>query len=101
MRSSSLAFAGALALGTLAFVRPVQAGQGEIELILDCSGSMTDTVEGRPKIQIAKQCVNELIESLPEGQRVGLRAYGHHAFFAKVTSCADTELLVPIGPANK
>jgi hypothetical protein len=89
--------------GAIAFLMPrvAWASDDEIELILDCSGSMTDPVDGRPKIHIAKQCLGELLDSLPEGSRVGLRAYGHHGFTTKTTSCNDTELLVPIGPLDK
>jgi hypothetical protein len=48
-----------------------------IELILDSSGSMRELVEGRPKNEIAREVMAELLKELPEDHHVGLRLYGH------------------------
>jgi len=74
-------------LGTLA--EPVN-----IELILDASSSMSESVAGTIKIEAAKQAIIDLLDTLPDGCNVGLRVYGHRYDAAgKDTSCMDTEVL--------
>ncbi len=48
-----------------------------VELILDSSGSMAEQVEGRVKIDVARDVTNQLIKELPDEMPVGLRLYGH------------------------
>lgn len=69
-------------------------------LIMDSSGSMrADDGTGQPKIAAAKQALNAMVDSLPEGAPVGLRVYGHRVPNTnKKRGCKDTELIVPVGP---
>ena len=70
-----------------------------IELVLDVSGSMTETVPGGVKIDVARQAVNQLLQQLPSSYNVGLRVYGHRYEQSDATrSCTDTELLAPLKP---
>ncbi len=72
-------------------------GQDNLVCILDASGSMWGKVGGRAKIEIAKETLNALIESLPDSMAVGLVAYGHRS----KGDCNDVEVLVPLGAVDK
>ncbi len=100
-----LAAAAAL-VGASSCPKAASAQESEIEIILDCSGSMLDPLDGRKKIDIAKESLLALIDGIPDGTNVGLRAYSHRyppgsEAEAKEKSCKDTELLLPIGPIQK
>ncbi len=64
-----------------------------ILFILDASGSMWGRVEGRTKIEIARDVLQEMLLGLPEDQPAGLMAYGHR----RKGDCADIEALIPVG----
>jgi len=77
---------------------PVMAGGGKkLMIILDASGSMWGQMEGRTKIEIARDVLTEVINQLPGDTEVGLTAYGHRV----KGDCNDVEELVPISPLNK
>jgi len=60
--------------------------------ILDGSGSMWAKVEGRAKIDVAKEVLGGLLSDLPSDTRVGLVAYGH----TKKDDCKDVQVLAPL-----
>jgi Ca-activated chloride channel family protein len=68
-----------------------------IMFILDASGSMWAQVEGKAKIEIAKEVMTELIQDLPDNAEAGLVAYGHR----RKGDCKDVEELVPLQPIDK
>lgn len=68
------------------------AGAGNIMFILDASNSMWGQIDGRPKIEIAKSVLANLVRDLPEGTSSGLIAYGHRFDF-KLKNCDDMELI--------
>ena len=78
------------------------AADGKLVLVLDSSGSMQDKIDGGRKITVAKRALNAVVDRLPDGAQVGLRVYG-----ARVddeddpAACTDSQLVVPIGPADK
>jgi len=74
-----------------------QVQGGNVIFIFDASGSMWGQVEGKAKIQIAKEVLTGLIQDLPEGINVGLVAYGHR----QKGDCQDVEELVPLGVLDK
>jgi Ca-activated chloride channel family protein len=74
-----------------------QVQGGNVIFIFDASGSMWGQVEGKAKIQIAKEVLTGLIQDLPEGINVGLVAYGHR----KKGDCQDVEELVPLSVLDK
>ncbi len=91
---------------TVAATRDVLTGANptQIELILDASGSMRERkrkIDGRLKIDVAKDVMHELIDGLPEGMEVGLRVYGHRIREGRKGDCQDSELLVPFGKLDK
>jgi Mg-chelatase subunit ChlD len=91
---------------SVAATRDVLVGRHptQIELILDASGSMRERkrkIDGRLKIDVAKDVMHELVEGLPEGMEVALRVYGHRVREGRKGDCLDTELLVPFGKLDK
>lgn len=60
-------------------------------VVLDASGSMWGQIDGRPKLQIARDTLRSVLTTLPAGLELGLMAYGHR----EKGSCEDIELLVP------
>ena len=71
-----------------------------IEIVLDCSGSMWARIEGKARIEIAREVLETLFNELPDEVNVALRAYGHQYHF-EAGVCTDTELLVPLGPLDR
>ena len=74
-----------------------KAGIQNVIVILDASGSMWGQINGKPKIQIAKGVMKDLIDKLPSSMRVGLMAYGHR----RKGDCRDIEMLVPVGKLDR
>lgn len=96
----------AVALGTSMLVGRAGAQPAvkpSLLIVLDSSGSMNgDDGTGRPKLAAAKDALNRVIDGLPDGAPVGLRVYGHRIpNNDKARGCADTELIVPVGPVDK
>ena len=76
---------------------PFLYAQKNIEIIFDSSGSMNESIQGKKKIDIAKEVFEDFIQDIPKDINLGLRIYGHR--FAK--DCTDTDLVIPIGRVNK
>ncbi len=75
-----------------------------IELILDASGSMREKkrkINGRLKIDVAKDVLGEIIKDLPDGISAGLRVYGQSIREGREGDCKDSELLLPFGRIDK
>ncbi len=93
----SVALFFSICLSTL----PVQAATEQAPvsalIVFDASGSMWGQIKGRPKIEIAREVVADLVRDLPENTELGLMAYGHR----QKGDCADIELLIPVGKVNK
>src|SRR5699024_3717319 len=62
-------------------------------LVFNASGSMWGQIDGINKIVTAREVVSQLMDDLPENQRLGLLAYGHN----RKGDCNDIEMLVPVG----
>ena len=72
-----------------------------VELILDASNSMWGQIQGKAKITIAKEVLDQIISGLPDEMNVGLRLYGHRYGLNDRRACQDTELVTPIGLIDK
>ncbi len=84
-------FLRAAMLAALAFL-PMQAqAEGRSIIVLDASGSMWGQIDGRPKLEIAREALDEVLKSIPADTELGLMAYGHR----EKGSCDDIELIVP------
>ena len=72
-------------------------------LMVDSSGSMGEKIEGKAKIDIAKDAVANLMIDLPDDLPIGLRVYGHKydKNISEADNCKATQLLVPIEKGNK
>jgi len=81
----------------VAMCRAADKAGGTFMFILDASGSMAAKIQGKPKIDVAKEVLSNLIKELPETTNVGLVAYGHR----QKGDCNDVEELAPIAPVNK
>lgn len=84
--------------------RITKAVTPHLELVLDGSGSMRERkrkIDGRLKIDVAKDVMTQLIEDLPEEMEVALRVYGHRIREGRRGDCEDSELLVPFGSVDK
>ena len=88
---------------------PLQASTKtvNVELILDASGSMAETLPGgESRMDAAKRILRDVIAGLPEraGVNVGLRVYGHEGDntpAGRAVSCRASELLVPVSGVFK
>lgn len=65
-------------------------------LVLDVSGSMWGQIDGKTKIEIARDVLKDVIKDWPLDTQVGLIAYGHR----KKGNCSDIEVVLPIDPLN-
>jgi len=54
-----------------------------------------------PKITIAKEVLDQIINGLPDEMNVGLRLYGHRYGLNDGRACQDTELVTPINLIDK
>ncbi len=78
-----------------------ESNMENILIILDSSYSMKDKIDGRQKIEIAKDVIIRVLEQIPVNVRIGLRIYGHKSGILGLRSCRASELKVPIGHNNK
>ncbi|RFC67079.1 vWA domain-containing protein [Mesorhizobium denitrificans] len=60
-------------------------------IVLDASGSMWGQIDGKPKLEIAREALRTVLQSMPADLELGLMAYGHR----QKGSCEDIELVVP------
>lgn len=79
------------------------AQQTYVELILDASGSMWNTLDdGRYRIVAAKDVLSQFVSGLPDGDlNVGLRVYGSQVRATEANACDDTQLFVPLEGVDK
>lgn len=78
-------------LGVLAATVMSGAAQAERAIIvLDASASMWGQIEGTPKLEIARDTLRTVLQTVPSDLELGLMAYGHR----EKGSCTDIELVV-------
>ncbi|MEH0075088.1 VWA domain-containing protein [Pannonibacter sp. Pt2] len=65
-------------------------------IVMDGSGSMWGQIDGRAKLEIAREAVARVVQGIPAQQELGLLAYGHRS----KGNCGDIELLVPPGQGS-
>jgi Ca-activated chloride channel family protein len=94
MKSFARASVLASALSCLPLFVPtaLAANSGESAiLVLDASGSMWGQLQGRTKIELARDAVDGMLKQWPADQSLGLIAYGHR----RKGDCEDIEVLRP------
>jgi Ca-activated chloride channel homolog len=70
--------------------------EGKSIIVLDASGSMWGQIDGRAKLEIAREALGTVLAGIPAETEIGLMAYGHR----EKGSCTDIELVVPPGPGT-
>ena len=86
-----------IALGAMMAMAAGSANAAEQTLVvLDASGSMWGQIEGRPKLEIARDALAAALAAMPADSSVGLMAYGHR----RKGDCGDIEQVVPPAPGN-
>ncbi|MGF1534738.1 MAG: VWA domain-containing protein [Bernardetiaceae bacterium] len=92
----------ALSFGGIAQRKPEKIPKTtRILFVLDASGSMRAQWNGRQRIDIARETLIRLMDSLTQQPNieVGLRIYGHQ-YDNRFKNCTDSKLEVGFGPAN-
>ena len=74
-----------------AFVALPAVAQTTTMIVMDGSGSMWGQIDGRTKLEIARETVADVLTDVPPDRVLGLMAYGHR----ERGNCSDIELLVP------
>jgi len=75
----------------LAFSAAAASAADRAIIVLDASGSMWGQIDGKPKLEIARQTLRKVLQTVPGDMELGLMAYGHR----EKGSCEDIELVVP------
>ena len=86
-----------ICMGAARAEESTKSSSDKVVIILDASGSMWGQVEARPKIDIAKSVVKDLLTEWDDSIELGLTAYGHR----RKADCKDIESLVPPGKLEK
>ena len=92
-----MTFAKTLCAAVLAV--PVLIGSASADkavLVLDASGSMNAKIDGRPKMEIARNVIRDLLKDWPSKIDLGLMAYGHR----EKDNCKDIQTLVQVRPVQ-
>ncbi|MFE6869977.1 VWA domain-containing protein [Kitasatospora sp. NPDC057692] len=99
---------GALLSGLPAHADEPSAGAAgkeapRVDLVLDVSGSMREAdIQGKTRIAVAQQSLNDVIDALPAETEFGIRTLGaNYPGADKAQGCLDTKQLFPVGKTNK
>jgi Ca-activated chloride channel homolog len=65
--------------------------EGKSIIVLDASGSMWGQIDGRAKLEIAREALGSVLSGMDPATEIGLMAYGHR----EKGACDDIELVVP------
>lgn len=95
LRQTGLAALLAAALAVPAAT--AQETQPDTLLVIDMSNSMWGQIDGVAKVEIAREALAGLVETLPDGAPTGLMAYGHR----RTGDCGDVEQVVPVTPLDR
>ncbi|MDQ2065328.1 VWA domain-containing protein [Xinfangfangia sp. CPCC 101601] len=82
---------GPALLLSLSLLNTPLAAQERSLIVLDGSGSMWGQIEGRPKLEIAREALGKVVQGISPEVELGLMAYGHRTR----GQCDDIELIVP------
>lgn len=81
----------------VSFLGRALADSPQIMIILDASGSMYGQINGKAKIDIAKEVIHKIVPAISKEVKVGLSAYGHH----RKGDCSDIEILIKPGASSR
>ena len=98
MKQCMVTYIGIVLLFVMAIPSGVFAAEPlNVELIIDASGSMAAKMEGKTKMDIAKDVLMGLLADFPGDAQIAVRAYGQN----RKEDCDDIELLAPFGPKDQ
>ncbi|MFE8703872.1 VWA domain-containing protein [Cytobacillus sp. FJAT-54145] len=72
-------------------------------ILLDASGSMKEAVNGKPKMDAAKDAIKNFVKQLPEEANIAIRVYGHKGSGSDIDknlSCTSSEIVYPLSTYN-
>ncbi|MGR3491987.1 MAG: vWA domain-containing protein [Shimia sp.] len=69
----------------------------DMMVVFDGSGSMWGQIDGRAKIEIARDTLSSVLSEVPGDAEMGMIAYGHR----QKGQCTDIETMVPVAPAGR
>jgi Ca-activated chloride channel family protein len=75
---------------------PAARAEGRTMIVLDASGSMWGQIEGRTKVEIAREVLGEVLAGVPAESELGLVVYGHRTR----GDCGDIEVAVEAAPGT-
>lgn len=88
----TIVFAGAATIS-----QPASAqANSKVMLVLDASGSMWGQIDGRAKIEVARNVIQDLLKDWDSSIELGLSAYGHRT----KGECDDIQTLKSVGPVD-
>src|SRR5689334_18088360 len=76
-------------IAALGFALPALAADRAI-IVLDASGSMWAQIDGKSRIEIARDTLKQVLAGVPAELELGFMAYGHRT----KGDCSDIEMLV-------
>jgi hypothetical protein len=85
-----------LVSGLMAYSGGAYAADEKVMMILDESGSMWGQIDGKAKIEIAREVIAGLLNDWSADAELGVMAYGHR----EKGSCDDIELIAPVGKVD-
>ncbi len=77
-----------------------QQGGERMLFILDFSNSMSESLDGRRKVDLMLDTMREILPKINKNISVGLRVYGHKMGFTPIDACRASTLLVAPAPMN-
>jgi hypothetical protein len=78
-----------------------QPASRNLEIVLDVSGSMNQSLGQLTRWQTALGVLEKVVTALPADYSVGLRVYGHRYSSRAPETCTDSELVVPIAALDR
>ena len=69
----------------------------DVMVVYDASNSMWGQIEGRHKIEIAREVMGQVMTEWDDDTQVGLVAYGHR----READCGDIETVIPVGSLDR
>ncbi|OYW52374.1 MAG: hypothetical protein B7Z31_12740 [Rhodobacterales bacterium 12-65-15] len=81
----------ALCLAATLVTPTLGLAEGKSIIVLDASGSMWGQIDGRAKLEIAREALGTVLAGMDPATEIGLIAYGHR----EKGACGDIELVVP------
>ncbi len=72
----------------------------QILFIVDFSNSMNESIGNKPKVEMARNTLAELLPKIPPDVKTGLRVYGHKSGFTYLQGCQASTLSVPLACDN-